>query len=98
MKSNRQDILASLKKLKREVAQEYSVKSIGVFGSVARDEQTGQSDIDLLVEFSKPVGFITFIRLENFLSEQLGKQVDLVTPDSLKPVIRQDVLSEVIYV
>jgi hypothetical protein len=98
MKSSRQDILVSLKKLKREVAKEYSVKTIGVFGSVARDEQTGQSDIDLLVEFSKPVGFVTFMRLENFLSERLGKQVDLVTPDSLKPVIRQDVLSEVIYV
>ena len=98
MKSSRQDILASLKKLKREVAKEYSVKTIGVFGSVARDEQTGQSDIDLLVEFSKPVGFVTFMRLENFLSEQLGKQVDLVTSDSLKPVIRQDVLAEVIYV
>ena len=98
MKSNRQDILASLKKLKREVAKEYSVKTIGVFGSVARDEQTGQSDIDLLVEFSKPVGFVTFMRLENFLSERLGNKVDLVTPDSLKPVIRQDVLSEVIYV
>jgi hypothetical protein len=98
MKSSRQDILASLEKLKREVAKEYYVKTIGVFGSVARDEQTGQSDIDLLVEFSKPVGFVTFMRLENFLSERLGKQVDLVTPDSLKPVIRQDVLSEVIYV
>ena len=98
MRSTRQDILSSLKKLKGEVAEEYSVKTIGVFGSVARDEQTGQSDIDLLVEFSKPVGFVTFMRLENFLSEQLGKQVDLVTSDSLKPVIRQDVLSEVIYV
>ena len=98
MKSSRQDILASLKNLKREVAQEYSVKTIGVFGSVARDEQTIQSDIDLLVEFSKPVGFITFMRLENFLSERLGKHVDLVTSDSLKPLIRQDVLSEVIYV
>ena len=98
MKSSRQDILASLKNLKKEVAKEYSVKMIGVFGSVARDEQTGQSDIDLLVEFSKPVGFVTFMRLENFLSDRLGKQVDLVTPDSLKPVIRQDVLSEVIYV
>jgi len=98
MKSNRQEILASLKKLKREVAQEYSVKTMGVFGSVARDEQTGQSDIDLLVEFSKPVGFVTFMRLENFLSERLGNKVDLVTPDSLKPVIRQDVLSEIIYV
>jgi hypothetical protein len=98
MRSSQQDILASLKNLKREVAQEYSVKTIGVFGSVARDEQTLQSDIDLLVEFSKPVGFITFMRLENFLSERLGKQVDLVTSDSLKPLIRQDVLSEVIYV
>jgi len=98
MKSSRQDILASLKNLKKEVAKEYSVKMIGVFGSVARDEQTGQSDIDLLVEFSKPVGFVTFMRLENFLSERLGTQVDLVTSDSLKPVIRQDVLSEVIYV
>ena len=98
MKSSRQDILVSLKNLKREVAQEYSVKTIGVFGSVARDEQTVQSDIDLLVEFSKPVGFVTFMRLENFLSERLGKQVDLVTSDSLKPLIRQDVLSEVIYV
>ncbi len=98
MKSNHQEILASLKKLKREVAQEYSVKTMGVFGSVARDEQTGQSDIDLLVEFSKPVGFVTFMRLENFLSERLGNKVDLVTPDSLKPVIRQDVLSDVIYV
>ena len=98
MKSTRQDILASLKKLKGDVAREYSVKTIGVFGSVARDEQTGTSDIDLLVEFSKPVGFVTFMRLENFLSERLGKQVDLVTSDSLKPVIRQDVLAEVIYV
>jgi len=98
MKSTRQDIFASLKNLKGEVAKEYSVKTIGVFGSVARNEQTGKSDIDLLVEFSKPVGFVTFMRLENFLSERLGKQVDLVTSDSLKPVIRQDVLAEVIYV
>ena len=98
MRSTRQDILFSLKKLKWEVEKEYSVKTIGVFGSVARNEQTGESDIDLLVEFSKPVGFVTFMRLENFLSERLGKQVDLVTSDSLKPVIRQDVLSEVIYV
>ncbi len=98
MKSSRQDILSSLQRLKREVEKEYHVRTIGVFGSVARDEQTGESDIDLLVEFSKPVGFVTFMRLEHFLSEQLGAPVDLVTSDSLKPVIRQDVLAEVIYV
>ena len=98
MESSRQDILLSLKLLKAEVTKEFSVKNIGVFGSFARNEQTDQSDIDLLVEFSRPVGFITFMRLENFLSERLGKKVDLVTPDALKPVIRHDVLTEVIYV
>jgi len=76
----------------------YPVKNIGVFGSVARNEQTEASDIDLLVEFSQTVGFVTFIRLESFLSKRLGRPVDLVTSDSLKPVIRQDILSEVIYV
>jgi len=98
MRSTRQDILVSLKQLKREVKDQYPVRKIGVFGSVARDEQTDESDIDLLVEFSAPVGFVTFMRLEHFLSDRLGKRVDLVTPDALKPVIRQDVLAEVIYV
>ena len=98
MRSTRQDILSSLKKLKREVTREYSVKKIGLFGSVSRSVETEQSDVDLLVEFSKPVGFVTFMRLENFLSERLGERVDLVTSDSLKPVIREDVLAEVIYV
>lgn len=98
MKSTRQDILSSLKSLKEDVTREYSVKRLGVFGSVARDEQTEGSDIDLLVEFSRPVGFVTFMRLEHFLSDRLGKRVDLVTPDALKTVIRQDVLAEVIYV
>jgi len=98
MRSTRQDILSSLKKLKGEVKQEYPVKTLGLFGSVARSEETDESDIDLLVEFSKPVGFVTFMRLENFLSERLGTRVDLVTADSLKPVIRQDILTEVIYV
>ena len=98
MKSTRQEILTSLQHLKEEVEDHYPVRKIGVFGSVARDEQTDESDIDLLVEFSRPVGFVTFMRLEHFLSERLGRPVDLVTSDSLKPVIRQDVLSEVIYV
>jgi len=98
MKSSRQDVLLELKTLKGEVQKEYSVKTLGLFGSVARGEQTDQSDIDLLVEFSRPVGFVTFMRLEEFLSDRLGIRVDLVTPDSLKRVIRQDILSEVVYV
>ena len=98
MNSTRQKVLDSLKKIKGEVAKDYSVKTIGVFGSVARSEETEQSDIDLLVEFARPVGFVTFMRLEHFLSEKLGGQVDLVTADSLKPAIRDGILAEVIYV
>ncbi len=98
MNSTRQKVLDSLKKIKGEVAKDYSVKTIGVFGSVARSEETEQSDIDLLVEFARPVGFVTFMRLEYFLSEKLGGQVDLVTADSLKPAIRDGILAEVIYV
>ena len=98
MTPTRQDILNRLQSIKEDVVRNYPVKNVGVFGSVARDEQTDESDIDLLVEFSRPVGFVTFMRLEHFLSEQMGKPVDLVTPDTLKPVIRDDVLAEVIYV
>ena len=94
----RQDILSTLVGLKAELTDRFSVKEIGLFGSVARGEETPQSDIDLLVAFDKPVSLITLLRLESFLSEKLGRKVDLVTRDSLKPLIKQDILSEAIYV
>ena len=92
------DIISSLKNLKGDLSQKFAVKEIGIFGSVAREEQTDRSDIDLLVEFSKPVSLVTFMRLEYYLSDMLGNKVDLVTFDSLKPMIQQDILSEVIHV
>jgi len=92
------DIISSLKNIREDLSQRFEVKEIGIFGSVARGEQTDTSDIDLLVEFSRPVSLVTFMRLEFYLSDILGNKVDLVTFDSLKPFIQQDVLSEVIYV
>ena len=92
------DIISSLQNLKGDLSQRFAVKEIGIFGSVAREEQTERSDIDLLVEFSKPVSLVTFMQLEYYLSDMLGNKVDLVTFDSLKPMIQQDILSEVIYV
>ena len=92
------DIISSLRNVKEDLSQKFAVKEIGIFGSVARQEQTDTSDIDLLVEFSRPVSLVTFMRLEFYLSDILGNKVDLVTFDSLKPFIQQDVLSEVIYV
>lgn len=76
----------------------YHVTKIGIFGSVARGENFKTGDIDVLVEFSEPIGFFKFIELEEFLSKILGKKVDLVTKKALKEAIREEVLREVIYV
>lgn len=78
--------------------QEYHVKKLGIFGSVARGDAKKSSDVDLLVEFSSPIGFFEFIRLENHLSKKLRRKVDLTTKRALKSAIKESILSEVIYV
>lgn len=77
---------------------EYKVDTMGIFGSVSRGEEKEGSDIDILVEFSKPLGFFKFTELEEFLSKIIGEKVDLVTKKALKPVIKNEILKEVIYV
>ena len=74
----------------------FGVKSLMVFGSVARDEARKDSDVDLLVEFDRPVGLFTFVRLKRYLEEILESSVDLGTPDSLKPYLREPVFREAI--
>ena len=80
--------------------QEYGVVRIGLFGSHVRNEQRSDSDIDLLVEFdsTRPIGLFRFVHLKNHLSDLLGAEVDLVTPEALKPVIGKQILEEVQYV
>jgi len=94
---SREEIFAILQRLRDELSTRFSVSRIGIFGSVARGEQTETSDIDILVEFSRPIGFFTFVELEEYLSLRLGAPVDLVTPDALKPLIREQVTAEVAY-
>lgn len=72
------------------------VKSLAVFGSVARGEAGEESDVDLLVEFSKPVGLFAFSRLRRHLEDLLGRRVDLATPDALKPQLREQILQEAV--
>jgi hypothetical protein len=83
---------------KQDLSDKYGVREIGVFGSYVRNENKKNSDIDILVELEKPMGFLKFIRLERYLSELLGAKVDLVTKNALKPYIGQRILAEVIYV
>ena len=71
-----------------------NVAMLGIFGSVARGEDTSNSDIDLLVRLNKPVGFVEFIALEDTFKEIFGRNVDLATESSLHPLIRKNVLAD----
>ncbi len=70
------------------------VAMLGIFGSVARGEDNADSDVDLLVRLSKPVGFVEFIALEDTFKEIFGRNVDLATESSLHPLIRKNVLAD----
>ncbi len=90
--------ISALMKRHRADLHQRGVKSLAVFGSLARGEATPDSDIDLLVEFNRPVGLFEFIRLKMYLEDLTGKRVDLVTPDALRPAMRADILNEAIHV
>jgi predicted nucleotidyltransferase len=91
-------VLQTLKQKKAELTTRFGVKSLLLFGSVARDEATSTSDVDLLVEFNRPVGYFGLFALEDYLEKLLGCPVDLGTPDSLKPYIKERVMGELIRV
>ena len=90
----REEVESILKEQKEYLKQKYFVHKIGIFGSYAREEQQETSDIDLLVEFTRPVGF-SFLDLKDYLESIFNKPVDLVTVNALKPVMREEILSEV---
>jgi predicted nucleotidyltransferase len=81
---------------KPELAERFLVCEIGVFGSFARGEEDEGSDVDILVEFSEPVGFFTFLELEEHLRDLLGRKVDLVSKKALKPRIGGNILRELV--
>jgi predicted nucleotidyltransferase len=93
----RADIETKLRKLKPELADRFNVSRIGYFGSFASNSQTEKSDLDLLVEFSKPIGW-EFFTLESFLEQSFGIPIDLVTPNALKERIKDSILMQVKFV
>lgn len=80
------------------LVEQYNVASLELFGSYVRHEQQKDSDLDILVTFSKPPSLFKFVRLENHLSDTLGVKVDLVMKDSLKPAIGKNILREAVQV
>ena len=94
---NLKTVSALLKRHQADLRQR-GVKSLAVFGSLARGEATPASDIDVLVEFARPIGFFKFLELEEYLTERLGRTVDLVSKKALKPHIGASILEEVVTV
>lgn len=93
--------LTSIKKiltqLKPELTRKYFVNSIGLFGSIVRDDFTDQCDIDIIVDFSRPIG-IEFIDLANYIESKLSQKVDLVSRNGVQPKYFHQIESEIIYV
>jgi len=95
---NKDEVIKEIGKKLPFLKEKYHVKNLGVFGSVARGEEKKDSDIDMLVEFNSPVGFVEFIKLEYFLSDTLKQKVDLITKNALKRVIKDQIIKETLYV
>ena len=93
-----EDVLQVLKQKDAELTKRFGVKSLSMFGSVARNEAAQTSDVDLLVEFNRPVGYFGLFALQDYLEKLLGCSVDLGTPDSLKPYIKERIKGELIRV
>ena len=93
----KKDIENKLNQLRPTLANRFNVSKIGYFGSYSTGKQTEKSDLDLLVEFSKPTGW-EFFALEEFLEKEFGLQIDLVTIDGLKERIKTPILSQVQYI
>jgi len=90
------DILNKLRELKPILSKEYAVRRIGLFGSFADNSADENSDIDLLVELDKPIGW-KFFSLEIYLEKIFGRKIDLVTKNALKEQIKNDILNKVNY-
>lgn len=94
MKKDLNEILIILRELLKYITQRYKIASIEIFGSYVRNQQKINSDLDILVSFSKVPTLLKFVELKNYLSDKLQLNVDLVMKDSLKPRISQNILNE----
>jgi predicted nucleotidyltransferase len=97
-KRSLETLLKALRQQLPTLADRYGVETLEVFGSYVRAEQKADSDLDVLVTFREEPSLLTFIAIENYLSDLLGVKVDLVMKDSLKPAIGKIILGEALSV
>lgn len=91
------EIFEKLTELKPFLLKEYQVKEIGIFGSFSDNSYSNESDIDILIELERPIGW-KFFSLEIYLEKLFGRKIDLVTKSALKEQIKDIILKQVKYV
>jgi uncharacterized protein len=91
------DILAKLRELKPILNKDYSVREIGLFSSFSDNTFNEDSDIDILVDFERPIGW-RFFTLEIYLEKTFNRKIDLLTKNALKEQIKDNILCQINYV
>jgi len=86
--------VAEIRQIALPILKRHGVTRAGVFGSCARGQMVEGSDIDLLVEIRRDISLLDFIRIKQEVEEALGSNVDLVEYDAIKPLLREQILSE----
>ncbi len=98
---NKERIVEILKGRYPYLISEYGIKTIGLFGSYAKEQQTETSDIDIIAEFERPIG-LKFIEFTDYLEGILGKKIDVLTPEGVKGIlikrIAEDIEKSIVYV
>jgi predicted nucleotidyltransferase len=94
----RASVIELLSSRRNEWTRRFGVRSLALFGSVARDEAGPQSDVDVLVDFGGPAQFLVHMELVKYLEELLGCRVDVLTVRSLKPPMRERIQPDLVHV
>lgn len=89
---------AKILKQHQEELAEQGVRTLAIFGSVARNESTSKSDVDILIDFDSKRGLFAFVGLKGYLENLLDCNVDLVTKNALHPALKSQILREAKYV
>jgi len=94
---NTTTVIDKLRQVKPYLQQKYAVKSVGLFGSFADGTYTDNSDVDIVVEFERPIGW-QFFTLEKYLEETLNRKVDMVSANAIKEQIKPFIMNQIEYI
>ncbi|MCI0454652.1 MAG: nucleotidyltransferase family protein [Candidatus Dadabacteria bacterium] len=91
-----EEIKTIINRHKDEIKSKYAVKEIGIFGSYVKGEQKETSDVDILVDFEKPVSLLHIVSLENYLSDIVGIKVDILPKKNIRAELKEFILEETV--